>query len=136
MTQSEPLGKAAGAAWRLHRFLFGFALVVLLSALESWCFAAEPPGYYATAAGKTGPAHAEAPLCTSDTDSWEPPASIKGDLARSIFYMAIRYTGDKSNEPALHLTDNSALIKSTNSYMGKLSTLLAWHKADPVSADE
>ena len=55
MTQSEPLGKAAGAAWRLHRFLFGFALVVLLSALESWCFAAEPPGYYATAAGKTGP---------------------------------------------------------------------------------
>jgi len=75
-------------------------------------------------------------MCTSDTDSWEPPASIKGDLARSMFYMAIRYTGDKTNEPVLYLTDNTALIKSTNSYMGRLSALLAWHKADPVSVEE
>ena len=60
MTQSEPLGKAAGAAGRLHRYLFGILLVVLLFALDSWSFAAEPPGYYATAAGKTGPALREA----------------------------------------------------------------------------
>src|SRR5436190_3569602 len=62
------------------------------------------------------PAHIEAPLCTSDTDSWEPPASIRGDLARSMFYIAVRYTGDQADEPALYLTDNTALIKSTNSY--------------------
>ncbi len=29
-----------------------------------------------------------------------------------------------------------ALIASTNAYMGRLSTLLAWHNADPVDAAE
>jgi len=59
MTHSEPLGKAARAARRLHH-LFGISLFVLLFALDSWSFAAEPPGYYAAAEGKTGPALREA----------------------------------------------------------------------------
>jgi len=96
--------------------------------------------YYDTtatnSAGFAFPAHTEAPLCSTDSDSWEPPLSDRGNIARALFYMAIRYTGDPTNEPALVLTDNTALINSASTYMGKLSTLLAWHQADPVDASE
>jgi hypothetical protein len=33
------------------------------------------------------PAHAEAPLCSTDSDSWEPPLYDRGNIARSLFYM-------------------------------------------------
>lgn len=88
------------------------------------------------AANYTFPAYPEAPLCSTDTDSWQPPAAQCGDIARALFYMATRYTGDAPNEPALVLTDNTNLITSTNACMGRLSTLLAWHAADPVDAAE
>ena len=86
--------------------------------------------------GYRNPAHAEAPLCSTDSDSWEPPAAVKGNIARALFYMAVRYTGDVTNEPALILTDQTALITSTNAFMGRLSTLLKWAAADPVDAAE
>jgi endonuclease I len=88
-----------------------------------------------TGTGYQNPAHAEAPLCTQDADSWEPPAEVKGDIARSMFYMDLRYDGDPG-ETNLQLTDNMALITTTNAYMGKLSTLLVWHFIDPVSDAE
>src|ERR1043166_144111 len=47
-----------------------------------------------------------------------------------------RYTGDATNEPALFLTDQTALIQSTNAFMGRLSTLLKWSAADPVDVVE
>ncbi len=50
--------------------------------------------------------------------------------------LATRYTGDVTNEPPLVLTDDTALIQSTNAYMGRLSTLLQRHVADPVDGDE
>jgi endonuclease I len=81
------------------------------------------------------PAFPEAPLCSSDSDSWEPPASMKGDLARAMFYMDVRYEGT-SGEPDLILTDNTSVIDATNAFMGRLSTLLTWHLADPVSDAE
>jgi hypothetical protein len=86
--------------------------------------------------GYAFPAHPEAPLCSTDSDSWEPPWFDRGNIARSLFYMAIRYAGDGAEEPALVLTDDTALINSASAYMGKLSTLLAWHRADPVDAGE
>ncbi len=86
--------------------------------------------------GYSFPAHIEAPLCSTDSDSWEPPLSERGDIARAMLYMATRYTGDVTNEPALALTDNGSLISNTNAYFGKLSTLLLWHHADPVDAIE
>ena len=94
--------------------------------------------YDESTVGSTGyhnPAFVEAPLCTRDSDSWEPPESMKGDIARSLFYMDVRYEGD-SGENNLQLTDNTALISSTASYMGRLSTLLIWHILDPVSDAE
>lgn len=68
----------------------------------------------------------------------------KGDMARAVLYMAIRYEGGThpttgQNEPDLELTDNASLIVATSSspaYMGLLSTLLAWHQADPPDAAE
>lgn len=82
------------------------------------------------------PVHAEALLCSTDTDSWEPPPAVQGDIARAMFYMATRYRGTASNEPALFLTDDTHLISSTTNLMGKLGTLRAWHAADPVDAVE
>lgn len=34
------------------------------------------------------------------------------------------------------LTEDTAQINSSSTYMGKLSTLLEWHQADPVEAAE
>ncbi len=82
------------------------------------------------------PGHAEAPLTSTDTDSWEPPDEVKGDIARAIFYMAIRYMGDRANEPALVLTDATSQITSATNLMGRLSTLLRWHVEDPVDNRE
>lgn len=68
----------------------------------------------------------------------------KGDMARAVMYMAIRYEGGThpttgQNEPDLELTDTRSKIVVTSSspaYMGLLSTLIAWHQADPPDADE
>jgi endonuclease I/fibronectin type 3 domain-containing protein len=86
--------------------------------------------------GYVDPAHIEAPLCTSDSDSWQPPVNVRGDIARSLFYMDIRYEGDRANEPDLILTTNLALISATANYMGSLTVLLQWHQDDPVDAAE
>ncbi|MCF6287827.1 MAG: endonuclease [Proteobacteria bacterium] len=55
----------------------------------------------------------------------------KGDIARAMFYIDVRYSGDVGNEYDLQLTDDSSLM-SSSPYMGKLSTLCEWHKLDPV----
>jgi endonuclease I len=68
----------------------------------------------------------------------------KGDVARAVMYMAIRYEGGThtitgQNEPDLELTDNRSLIVGTSSspaYMGLLTDLLQWHQADPPDAAE
>lgn len=76
-------------------------------------------------------------------DIWETWDHRKGDIARAMFYMDVRYEGDTGNEPDLILTDDPFLIQSSQTgdnepvaYMGLLSTLLAWHEADPVDDDE
>ncbi len=68
----------------------------------------------------------------------------RGDMARAVLYMAIRYEGGThpvtgQSEVDLELTDNASLIVGTSgspAYMGLLSTLLAWHQADPPDAAE
>lgn len=76
-----------------------------------------------------GSYHPEATECRFDNDSWEPRNSVKGDVARMLFYMAVRYEGD-SGEVDLEL--NNYVNNGKAPYMGKLSILLAWHKLDPV----
>jgi len=82
------------------------------------------------------PAHEEALLSSADSDSWEPGEEEKGDIARALFYMAVRYTGDKAGEPRLVLTDRTDEVTSSTNLMSRLTTLLLWHLADPVDARE
>lgn len=76
-----------------------------------------------------GSEHTEAAGNYYDSDSWEPRDSVKGDVARMIFYMDVRYEGD-SGEPDLEL--NNQVNNGSAPYHGKLSVLLEWHEEDPV----
>ncbi|NVJ59418.1 MAG: endonuclease [Gammaproteobacteria bacterium] len=79
---------------------------------------------------------------------WETWSGRRGDVARAMFYMAVRYEGGLHSitgvqEPDLRLTDDRALIAASSTgsnesvaYMGLLSVILQWHKDDPVDADE
>ncbi len=85
-----------------------------------------------------GSQHVEATDCYYDGDSWEPRDDVKGDVARMMFYMVVRY------DPGYH-SDNSLydleLVDTTDTdtyqpTFGKLSTLILWHLQDPVDAFE
>ena len=65
-----------------------------------------------------------------DIDSWEPRDEVKGDIARMIFYMATRYTGE-SGEPNLQVVDYIPSSPNNEPLYGKLSTLLVWNQQDP-----
>lgn len=71
---------------------------------------------------------AEAPGCYYDSDSFEPRDAVKGDVARILFYMAVRYEGG-ANEPDLEVVDE--VNTSPNPKHGKLSALLIWNEQDP-----
>ncbi|WP_319479094.1 endonuclease [uncultured Draconibacterium sp.] len=76
--------------------------------------------------------------CRTDNDSWEARDKVKGDIARMLFYMAVRYEGE-GDEPDLELVDevNTYDLNETGKgYHGKLSTLLQWHLQDPVDSFE
>ena len=82
-----------------------------------------------------GNPHHECDDCRADGDSWEPPDEIKGDIARVLFYMAVRYEGnDLSGAEDLELADT--VTDSRTPLIGVRSTLLEWHCADPVSDAE
>lgn len=66
---------------------------------------------------------------------WEPRNERKGDVARMMFYMDVRYEGE-GGEPDLVLVDEITNRGSKEPYHGKLSTLLRWHEEDPVSEEE
>ncbi|MEH1098933.1 endonuclease [Micromonospora sp. CPCC 205561] len=76
---------------------------------------------------------AEAPGCYTDADSWEPRDAVKGDVARMVMYMAVRYEGT-DGWPDLEL--NQSVNNGTAPYHGRLSVLLQWHRADPPDAFE
>lgn len=78
------------------------------------------------------PAFAAAPEDTEqDGKVWEPPATVRGDIARALFYMELRYKNTDSN---LTLSDCGPFPGYPK--MGILSQLLEWHMADEVSAEE
>ena len=65
-----------------------------------------------------------------DKDSWEPRPAIKGDIARMMFYMDVRYEGEIGDMPDLVLIDGNSL--NSRPTMGHLCTLLEWSLNDPV----
>jgi endonuclease I len=75
----------------------------------------------------------EAPGNFTDSDSWEPRNAVKGDVARMIFYMAIRYEGG-DGYPDLEVDD--AVSSGTAPRIGRISVLRQWNTQDPPDAFE
>ncbi|GAA1619584.1 hypothetical protein GCM10009744_02820 [Kribbella alba] len=80
-----------------------------------------------------GTAVTECPGCTADGDSFAPRAAVRGDVARMIFYMAVRYEG---GDGFADLEPNNSVNNGSAPYIGKLSVLKAWSAADPPDAFE
>ena len=62
---------------------------------------------------------------------FEPRDEDKGDVARIIFYMVVRYEGD-SGEEDLEMTESIPSVSNKSPRHGVRSTLLEWHEFDPV----
>ncbi|MFJ6907470.1 endonuclease I family protein [Streptomyces griseoluteus] len=69
----------------------------------------------------------------SDSDSFEPRDADKGDVARMILYMAVRYDG---GDGFADLEPNEKVGNGSNPYIGRLSVLKQWNDEDPPSAFE
>ncbi|MFI9639400.1 endonuclease [Micromonospora sp. NPDC051925] len=80
-----------------------------------------------------GSAVSEAPGSYTDADSFEPRNAVKGDVARMIMYMAIRYEGD-DGWPNLEM--NNSVTNGTTPYLGRQSVLLQWSRQDPPDTFE
>lgn len=73
-------------------------------------------------------------------------SKLKGNVARAMFYMDVRYEGGSHGgtgaaEPDLRLTNDLSLVVGTSGnasvgYMGRLSTLIQWHQQDPPDEAE
>ena len=78
----------------------------------------------ASTACRDMPAHAEAHNTTGkDEDVFMPPANVRGDLARALMYMAVRYDGSEPHTERLRLGNCPCGSTAT---MGVLSVLLEW----------
>ncbi|MEE2664217.1 MAG: endonuclease [Myxococcota bacterium] len=82
----------------------------------------------------------------TSTGLWETWAGRRGDVARALFYLDVRYEGGAHGvtgaaEPDLVLTDDPSLVVTSGTnvslaHMGELSVLLRWHVDDPVDGTE
>ena len=72
--------------------------------------------------------------CKISSEYFEPRDEVKGDIARMLFYMAVRYEGDVSDEADLELVLDKTAEKDYK--IGNLSVLLAWNRMDPVDEFE
>lgn len=76
---------------------------------------------------------AEAAGSLTDDDSFEPRDAVKGDVARMVLYMAVRYDG---TEGYPDLEPNDSVDNGSAPNIGRLSVLLAWNAQDPPDAAE
>jgi endonuclease I len=72
--------------------------------------------------------------CYFDSDSWEPRDEVKGDVARMMYYMVVRYEGDEGYD--LELVDYTPSTTDNDPLFGKKSTLYNWNLNDTVSSWE
>ncbi|KAJ8606627.1 hypothetical protein CTAYLR_008383 [Chrysophaeum taylorii] len=90
------------------------------------------------------PAHKKAAKDTAKDGElryWLPPAEVRGDIARGLFYMETRYDGVDQYTENLALAVCPELYKmednvEDNQFHGDLDDLLFWHCSDPVDDAE
>ena len=80
-----------------------------------------------------GEPHEEVVDAFRGTGTFEAPDRVKGNLARALFYMAVRYEGEDGN-PDLELSMSTT--ESETPRIGNLCALLGWHDSDPVEGWE
>ena len=78
----------------------------------------------------------EAPANRVDADSFEPRDAVKGDVARSMLYMDVRYDGLTSGDTEEDLVLVNRLTSTSEAAFGKVCVLLQWHESDPVDEFE
>lgn len=66
--------------------------------------------------------------CRVDEDSWEPRDAVKGDVARMVFYMVVRYEDATLD---MELTEGAPPQHDRRPLHGVRATLLQWHADDP-----
>ncbi|MET9585269.1 endonuclease [Streptomyces sp. NPDC006539] len=69
----------------------------------------------------------------TDSDSFEPRDAVKGDVARMILYMAVRYEGD---DALADLEPNDRVDNGSAPNIGRLSVLKQWSQEDPPDSFE
>lgn len=69
-----------------------------------------------------------------DAHTFEPPNRAKGQVARMLFYMDVRYEGNDPHTPNLKLENNHDRNSLTT--LGNLCELLAWHHEFPPTGFE
>ncbi|MEU6120797.1 endonuclease [Streptomyces sp. NPDC047123] len=74
-----------------------------------------------------------APGNLTDGDSFEPRDAVKGDVARMILYMAVRYDGEGGFPD---LEPNDKVDNGSAPAIGRLSVLKQWSDEDPPDAFE
>ncbi|MFF5897717.1 endonuclease I family protein [Streptomyces argenteolus] len=80
-----------------------------------------------------GSAVSGAPGNYTDSNSFEPRDAVKGDVARMILYMAVRYEGD---DAFADLEPNDSVSNGSAPYIGRLSVLKQWSQEDPPDSFE
>ncbi|MFE2091040.1 endonuclease I family protein [Streptomyces sp. NPDC059460] len=80
-----------------------------------------------------GSAVSGAPGNYTDSDSFEPRDAAKGDVARMILYMAVRYEGD---DAFADLEPNEKVNNGSAPNIGRLSVLKQWSQEDPPDTFE
>ncbi|MFD3807844.1 endonuclease I family protein [Streptomyces sp. NPDC058618] len=82
---------------------------------------------------KGGSPVGEAPGSFTDSDSFEPRNAVKGDVARMLLYMAVRYDG---GDGFANLEVNDKVNNGSAPAMGRISVLKQWSQQDPPDAFE
>ena len=68
--------------------------------------------------------------CWYTSKAWEPPDAAKGDVARAVLYMDVRYENKYNGKVDLETVDSIG-TSTVGNQLGKLSTLIAWNELDP-----
>ncbi|MER7730431.1 endonuclease [Streptomyces erythrochromogenes] len=82
---------------------------------------------------KGGSPVSEAPGSLTDADSFEPRDAVKGDVARMLLYMAVRYDG---GDGFADLELNDKVNNGSAPLFGRISLLKQWNQMDPPDAFE